>query len=173
MMRIRDTAAVVGTVSLAVGLVLSQTAISADTKLSDSTCAALSGHTVGATRIGLPSGDAKITSASIAPAMAAGTNPQRQPTPAMPEYCKVLGSIAPIDPTAPSIKFQINLPITWNGKAVQYGGGGFNGVLVTGLAPLRDAPPDVPPPLALGYVTLGTDSGHDAAALQNSGLRAK
>ena len=56
-------------------------------------------------------------------------------------YCKVLGAIAPSDPKAPPIQFQINLPADWNGRAVQYGGGGFNGVLITGLAQLRDSPP--------------------------------
>jgi feruloyl esterase len=36
----------------------------------------------------------------------------------------VLGAIAPIDPQAPMIQFQINLPMTWNGRSVQYGGVG-------------------------------------------------
>jgi feruloyl esterase len=53
----------------------------------------------------------------------------------MPEYCKVLGTIAPVDSGAQLIHFQINLPIAWNGKALQYGGGGFNGTLITGLSP--------------------------------------
>ena len=52
------------------------------------------------------------------------------------EYCKVLGAIAPVDPNAPPINFQVNLPAQWNGKAVQYGGGGSNGVLITGLEPV-------------------------------------
>ena len=49
---------------------------------------------------------------------------------------------------------------------MQYGGGGFNGVLITGLAPLRDAPLDLPPPVARGFMTYGTDSGHDNAKLK-------
>ena len=64
----------------------------------------------------------------------------------------------------PRIHFQLNLPANWNGKALQYGGGGFNGVLITGLAPLRDAPHGAPTPLAQGYATFGTDSGHQANA---------
>jgi hypothetical protein len=44
---------------------------------------------------------------------------------------------------------------------VQYGGGGSNGVLITGLAPLRDARRDTPVPVARGFATWGTDSGHD------------
>jgi feruloyl esterase len=97
--------------------------------------------------------------------VAASKNAQGQLVPETPAYCKVLGFIAPIDSTAPPINFQVNLPITWNGKAIQYGGGGLNGVLVTGLAFLRDAPPNVPMPLAQGYVTLGTDSGHQNTAM--------
>src|SRR5678815_3179990 len=85
-------------------------------------------------------------------------------------YCRVLGTIAPVDPAAQLINFQVNLPTSWNGKALQYGGGGFNGTLVTGLAPLRDAAPGDPLPLTRGYVTLGTDSGHQASAFAASEL---
>ena len=63
-----------------------------------------------------------------------GPTPAARVTPANPEFCKVLGQIAPADPNAPPIKFQVNLPVEWNGRSLQYGGGGFNGVLITGLA---------------------------------------
>ena len=72
----------------------------------------------------------------------------------------MLGSIAPVDASAPPIKFQVNLPTAWNGRAVQFGGGGFNGTLITGLALVPAAPYDTASPLAQGYVTVGTDSGH-------------
>ena len=32
----------------------------------------------------------------------------------------------------------MNLPVEWNGRSVQYGGGGFNGTLITGLASTLD-----------------------------------
>jgi feruloyl esterase len=134
-------------------------------QLREGACVALNGLTIGLARIGLPSGNSKVESAVMIPSAPPGNNPRGQPAPAMPAYCRVLGSVAPVDPTAPPIKLQINLPAAWNGKAVQYGGGAFNGVLITGLAPLKDVPPGVPTPLAQGYVTLGTDSGHDAKAL--------
>jgi Tannase and feruloyl esterase len=51
----------------------------------------------------------------------------------------------------------------WNGSSVQFGGGGFNGVLVTGLGLPPLAPADRPSPLARGFVTYGTDSGHQNA----------
>ena len=73
----------------------------------------------------------------------------------------MLGQIAPSDPKAPPIKFQVNLPVEWNGRSLQYGGGGFNGVLITGLALPPAFPFDTTSPLARGFVTYGTDSGHE------------
>ena len=83
--------------------------------------------------------------------------------PGLPQHCRVLGRIAPVDPAAPPILFQVNLPAQWNGRSLQYGGGGFNGVLVTGLGLPPAARFDQPGPLARGYVTYGTDSGHQNA----------
>ena len=81
----------------------------------------------------------KIDSASLqAPSQLAvaerGPTPSGRVTPANPAFCKVLGHIDPVDPKAPPVKFQVNLPVEWNGRSLQYGGGGFNGVLITGLA---------------------------------------
>jgi pimeloyl-ACP methyl ester carboxylesterase len=67
-----------------------------------------------------------------------------------------------VDPTASPIRFEVNLPKTWNRRALQFGGGGTDGTVVTGLNAFSQAPADVPTPLARGYVTLGSDSGHDA-----------
>jgi hypothetical protein len=130
-------------------------------------CAAIAAAgTIPAKSIGLASGDTSIDSAALMPAAPLavaerGPTPGARITPAMPAYCKVLGRIAPIDPQAPPIKFQINLPADWNGRSVQYGGGGFNGVLITGLGLLPASRFDLPSPLAQGYVTVGTDSGHE------------
>ena len=121
------------------------------------TCPTLAGRTVDADRIGLPSAGGKIASAEIATLTAADG--------ASAQYCKVMAAIAPLDPKSFPINIEINLPLEWNGKAVQYGGGGFNGVLITGLDPLRDQPPDLAPPVVRGYMTFGTDSGHIAKEL--------
>ncbi|MDQ0027716.1 feruloyl esterase [Variovorax paradoxus] len=126
-------------------------------------CASLAGHAIAPGAIGLPSGKASVTSAVLMPASAATVNSGAF-VPALPQFCKVSGTIASRDPAAEAINFQLNLPTTWNGKALQYGGGGFNGVLITGLAPLRDAAPDDPLPVARGYATFGQDSGHQASA---------
>jgi feruloyl esterase len=127
-------------------------------------CATLAAA-IDATRIGLPNGGTTVDSATlVAPSALAvaerGPTPAATITPAAPEYCKVLGRIAPVDPKAPPILFQVNLPTSWNGRSVQYGGGGFNGVLITGLGLVPAAPYDKPSPLAQGFVTVGTDSGH-------------
>jgi feruloyl esterase len=117
---------------------------------------------VAPTEIGLASGGASITSSEVQ------TIPADPKTPgATREFCKVLGAIAPVDPTAPPVSFQVNLPFNWNGKAVQFGGGGFNGVLITGLNPPTTwgARMDTPIPVARGYATWGTDSGHEAENL--------
>jgi feruloyl esterase len=86
--------------------------------------------------------------------------PAGRVSPSNPAFCKVLGHIAPSDSRAPPIKFQVNLPVEWNNRSLQYGGGGFNGVLITGLGLPPAYPYDKPSPLARGFVTYGTDSGH-------------
>jgi feruloyl esterase len=131
-------------------------------------CAGLAGRSIAPALIGLPSGPARIASATLErlPASPAAA----EPTVA---YCKVLSEIAPVDPMAPSIRFEVNLPDQWNGKAVQYGGGGFNGVLITGLdtqaRQYNDARLDTPVPVARGFATWGTDSGHDNTKLPEEG----
>ena len=116
-------------------------------------CAALSGKRIPASEIGLPTGGAVVQSAVLVPAA--------QPGNVNGEFCRVRGVIRPVDPKAPNIKFQVNLPTAWNKKSVQMGGGGTNGVLVTGEEPLKAQPPGTNP-LKLGYVTLGSDGGHDS-----------
>ncbi len=120
-------------------------------------CPALAGQQVAAGEIGLPSGAATVTSATLV-AAAGG----------LPDHCRLLGSIAARTAGADAIRFQLNLPLQWNQKALMYGGGGFNGSLTNALTPLRDAPAGLPVPLARGYATYGTDSGHDAAAYVNT-----
>src|SRR5690606_33144552 len=74
-----------------------------------------------------------------------------------PAYCRVNGSMAPIDPEAPNINFAVALPSVWKHRAVQVGGGGMNGS-VPGLT--GGAPGGGPTYLARGWVVSGSDSGH-------------
>lgn len=115
-------------------------------------CAGFEGITIPPSAIGLPTTGATIVSTELLSARAAD-NPNG-------EYCKVLGAIHPVTYSAPDIEFEVNLPTRWNGKSLQLGGGGFNGTLVTGLGHYAKQPESEETPLARGYVTLGSDSGH-------------
>jgi feruloyl esterase len=121
------------------------------------TCVELNGMTIPAASIGLPTTGAIVTSTVLVPAAGAGVA-------AVAEYCKVLGDINPMDATAPKIKFQVNLPANWNSKAMMFGGGGYNGLIATGIGNVPAGPADKPAPLARGYATFGSDSGHQANA---------
>jgi len=122
-----------------------------------SACADLNGFAIASQFIGLPTTGALVTSAAIIPAAGTGVA-------AVAAYCKVLGDINPVDSNAPKIKFQVNLPSNWNSKAMMFGGGGYNGVLATGLANVPAGPTNQGTPLARGYATFGSDSGHQANA---------
>lgn len=71
----------------------------------------------------------------------------------VPAHCSVDGSMAPVDrsETAEPILFRVLLPGSWNRRSAQLGGGGTNGVIpnLTGE------------PLQRGFVTYGSDSGHN------------
>ncbi len=137
---------------LSVGAALCLLAGVGAAKADEPTCTALLGRAYAAAVMSLPQAGARIAKAEwIAPG-----GPVRA-------YCKVTASIAPVDPAAPPILVAVNLPDQWNRRAVQFGGGGLNGVLVDGLSQQIHAAPSEPTPLAQGYVTLGTDGGHPAA----------
>jgi hypothetical protein len=121
-------------------------------------CGALSGETAGAMKVD----SATLVEAKPFGVAEAGPTPASRISPATPQFCRVLGHIDPVDPKAPPIRFQLNLPLNWNGRTVQYGGGGFNGVVITGIGLPPAAPLDGPSPLARGFATYGTDSGHES-----------
>jgi len=116
---------------------------------------------------------AAVTSASACTALAKLANvDSAKVMSSSGEYCKVNAHIPPKDPKAPSIHFQVNLPTNWNHKALQYGGGGFDGTLITGVEPLDMAPTGSPTPLARGYVTFGDDSGHQSKSITDGSFAA-
>ena len=116
------------------------------------TCAELGGMTIAAASIGLPTTGATVTSAVLVPAAGTGVA-------AVADYCKVLGDINPVDSKASTIKFQVNLPANWNHKAMMFGGGGYNGVIATGVGNVPAGPADKPAPLARGYAPLAAIPG--------------
>jgi pimeloyl-ACP methyl ester carboxylesterase len=79
-------------------------------------------------------------------------------TPESPAFCTVGGSMAPATPEAHAqpIQFRVVLPAAWQGRAVQLGGGGMNGVVPNLTAPI-DGGPTGP---VRSLVTFGSDSGH-------------
>ena len=112
-------------------------------------CSSLQGMSIPASAIALPTKGAGVTSAKLKYG-------------SLGEYCKVLGSIRSVDPSAQEIHFEVNLPTNWNRKAVQFGGGGFDGWLgaTNGLKRLPVSVATEPGPLARGFATFGGDSGH-------------
>jgi hypothetical protein len=113
-----------------------------------------------ASEIGLPTTGATIKTVTLVSALEKNNRNG--------EYYKVLGAIHPVDQTAPDINFQVNLPTKWNHKIVQYGGGGFNGILITAEGPIVGQNATDPTPLARGYATFGSDSGHVATKAWDS-----
>lgn len=126
------------------------------TPLPAAACASLQGLSIPASSIGLPTSGAMVQTA-VPVAASDQNNPNG-------DFCKVTGIIKPHNPTSPNMEFEVNLPSSWNRRALQMGGGGYNGTLVTGLAGFTLQPATVDNPLKQGFVTLGTDGGHKSTA---------
>ncbi|WP_295173809.1 MULTISPECIES: tannase/feruloyl esterase family alpha/beta hydrolase [unclassified Variovorax] len=120
-------------------------------------CADLNGKSLPASLISLPTQGATVTSATPVAAGDTGNT--------LGDYCRVRGTIQPVDPSSQSINFAVNLPEKWNQKTIHFGGGGFDGVLIDGTEVIRFGPAGKPAPLALGYATYGDDSGHQSSSI--------
>jgi feruloyl esterase len=121
-------------------------------------CAEMKDKTIPAAAIGLPTNGAVITSATLAAAVAPADS---KPWTGSPERCDLSGSIAPVDPAAPSILFRISIPTMWNEEFWQVGGGGMNGMVpMTANLRVQSSPPTSPSLVAQGYAVFGGDSGH-------------
>ena len=131
---------------------IGQTVTGTRTALPAGACSTLVGVTIPASAIGLPTSGALVTTAeSVTATEKDNVNG---------DFCKVIGRIAPAHAGSPDIEFEVNLPATWNGRALQMGGGGYDGTLVTGLGAYALQPPNTDTPLSQGFVTLGSDGGH-------------
>lgn len=120
-------------------------------------CADLAGMTVPASAIGLPTGGATVTAATVVAAGGSGAA-------AVPEHCLVTAAIAPVDAKAPKIMMRVALPAQWNAKALMVGGGGFDGSIPNVVGNVPNGPTDAPLPVARGYAVFASDSGHQAGA---------
>jgi feruloyl esterase len=115
--------------------------------LTEAACAPLADLVISARDIGLPTSGADIATAVWD---AAGN------------YCAVTGWVRAV--TAPQdMQFRVNLPANWNGRTLQFGGGGFDGSLVTATGSYTAQPAGSPTALSQGWVTLGSDGGHQGA----------
>ncbi len=112
-------------------------------------CRALRHFTLPASQIGLPTTGAAVTSAHEA-------HQGREP------FCRITGRIHPVDADADDIRFELNLPEPWNGKAVHFGGGTFDGYLKPADGRGRTAVglKTLTTPLGRGFATFGSDGGH-------------
>jgi hypothetical protein len=128
-------------------------------------CSDFMGKTIPASQITLATKGAEITAAELKP----GTGKDVPPADYVPEFCNVEGRILPVDPNAPPILFRVNMPTDWNGNAFQIGGNGMDGFIPNLSRIVRDRPgsplgPAYPPdrqfPIAQGYATYGSNSGH-------------
>jgi len=120
-------------------------------------CQQLIGLAIPVSDFGLPTSGGTVTDAQVVAASGSGAT-------ALPEYCMVSGSIAPVDPDAPNILFNVALPTDWNSKVVMFGGGGFDGSIPAITGHIAQGPPDQLTPLGRGYATFASDSGHQANA---------
>lgn len=118
---------------------------------------------VSADEIGLPTSGAIIDQAIFMRAGEAYPDlPTGQPGPvAKTDHFCLYGSIHPFDPTAQDIHFMVGLPVCWNGKAMQIGGGGLDGYvpLACGIGMSADLPGEMDA-MGRGYAVFGSDSGH-------------
>lgn len=75
-------------------------------------------------------------------------------------FYRVSGAIHPVDPAAPDIQFQAGFPEEWNGKAIQYGGGGLDGLLFPVEYLTIGRSMVSPSPMRDGYIVFASDGGH-------------
>lgn len=126
-----------------------------------SACADLSGTSIPASAIGLPTSGGQVTEAKLVPAKETDRT-------SIAEYCQVDAALHPVDPTAPDIKLTVAMPANWNGKSFMQGGGGYNGYI---SSPASGYAVDLltgEPLISRGYAFYTSDSGHQDATGNNA-----
>jgi len=119
-------------------------------------CASLKDMAIPASAIGLPTGGA-VVQAAVAVKAADDKNVNG-------DFCKITGQIKNATASMAVFEFEVNLPNSWNRRALQMGGGGYDGNLVAGLGAYTLQPAGQDTPLKQGYVTLGSNGGHRGGA---------
>ncbi|MFG1923104.1 tannase/feruloyl esterase family alpha/beta hydrolase [Cryptosporangium sp. NPDC048952] len=116
-------------------------------------CAELAAQVIPASVISSPTRGGRVESAAIKTKVVTGTTI---------EYCDVRAKLSPVDRSAPDIELQIGMPVDWNRHTLMFGGGGYDGTIPDVTQNVPFGRPDQPTPLARGYATYGSDSGHQA-----------
>lgn len=140
---------------------LTACAVPAGSKPEAMGCEQLMGLAVPQGAIGLPTQGALVTSTKLV--AAGGTAPKT-----FGEHCRVAGEIAPIDPAAPKIRFELALPTDWNRRVMMLGGGGYDGTVPNVMGNVPAGPADLPNLVGRGYAVFGSDSGHAGASNQGA-----
>jgi len=134
-------------------------------------CEALNSVELGPEAVRLPIGGVTVATSVYVSASARTMTETGEIVLELPGHCRVQGAIAPVDPGAPPILFNVNLPSEWNGKALQSGGGGLGGNVNTAPGKKASGRFDPQPysdtyPLTNGYVTFGGDEGHQRGDIE-------
>ena len=140
-----------GLCAVIAGASLTGRAADATTQLA-ADCASLKNFTIPASAIGLPTGGASVETAVAVTAS--------EPRNVNGDFCKVTGTIRNTTASTAVFEFEVNLPSTWNGRALQMGGGGYDGSLMNALGGYTLQLPAEDTPLKRGYVTVGSNGGH-------------
>lgn len=118
---------------------------------------------------GRPAGLADTTIASASAVPAGGLAVAGKP---VPEHCLVTGSMfertSPVDGNAYAIRFEMRLPVDWNGRFLHQGNGGLDGSVVPATGSFGGGP--LTHALAQGFAVLSSDAGHAAAQGANFGI---
>lgn len=125
-------------------------------------CTDLTGTSIPASEIGLPTRGGQVTEAKLIPAKGNGTK-------AVAEYCEVGAILFSVDTgvgsesttvAAPDIKLKVGLPTNWNGKSFMQGGGTYDGYLNPPGARYAVDLLSGEPLISRGYAFYTSDSGH-------------
>jgi pimeloyl-ACP methyl ester carboxylesterase len=155
-LKIRRPSGLLLLLAFGIGATSMRAADSTPVTIDANACGNLQGFAIPASAIGLPTSGAIVQTAVVVHASDAGNTNG--------DFCKAIGIVQPQHAGSPDLEFEVNLPLTWNRRVLQMGGGGYDGSLVTGLAQYTLQPPDAATPLKQGYVTLGSDGGHKGKA---------
>ena len=91
---------------------------------------------------------------------------------AVPAHCQVTGAMfartSTVDGNSYAIKFEMRLPLAWNGRFFHQGNGGIDGSVVPATGSLGGGP--LTHALMQGFAVLSSDAGHAASLGPNFGV---